>query len=144
MNREEFEVYVDHFNNKRYEALTSYFCADVTVEYFTTPGGDPKSARTMRGPEGFLQHYKALHENVREVMELRDFIASGDMMAVELYTEFHAFKDHPTFSMKALKKGDSLVMTNWVIYNLENGKMKRIRIAHFRMHDAKMAKFANA
>ena len=64
---------------------------------------------------------------------------------MELYTEFHAIKDHPTFSMRPLKKGDAVIMTNWVVYNLdEQGKIKRIRIAHFRMHEAAMAKFANA
>jgi hypothetical protein len=39
-------------------------------------------------------------------------------------------------------KGDINIMTNWVIYNLdENGKMKRIRIAHFRNHDPRTAKY---
>ena len=32
-------------------------------------------------------------------------------------------------------------MTNWVLYNLEREKMKRIRIAHFRLDDPKLAKF---
>ena len=39
-----------------------------------------------------------------------------------------------------LKKGDVIIMTNWVIYTLEGEKIKRIRIAHFRMHDPKEAK----
>ena len=36
MNRAQFEEYVDHFNNKRYGARVSYFCPDVTIEYFTS------------------------------------------------------------------------------------------------------------
>ena len=36
MNRAQFEECVDHFNNKRYDALVSYFCPDDTIEYFTS------------------------------------------------------------------------------------------------------------
>ncbi len=32
---------------------------------------------------------------MREILELRDFIASGNLMGVEFYTEFHAIKDSP-------------------------------------------------
>ena len=88
-----------------------------------------------------MESYKTLHEHVREVLELGFFIASEDLMAVELYTEFHCFKDNPAFTSQPMKKGDVVIMTNWVVYNMENEKMKRIRIAHFRMHDPKMAKY---
>lgn len=64
------------------------------------------------------------------------------MLFAELYTEFHTFKDTPAFSGRGWKKGDITIMTNWVIYNLDkNGKMKRIRIAHFHNHDPGTAKF---
>ena len=141
MNREQYLEYVDHFNNKRYDAVTSYFAPDVTVEYYTNWANPETPARTLRGPQAFIDSYKLLHEHCREILELRDFLVSGDLMAVELYTEFHCIKDHPTFSFRPLKKGDVVIMTNWVIYNLEGGKIKRIRIAHFRMHDPKEAKY---
>jgi len=142
MTREEFEVYLSHFNNKRYEAATSYFAPDVTLEFCTTPGGDPGDARTLHGVQAFIAQYQSLHANVHEVVELRDFIPGEDLIAAEMYTEFHALNDAPDFPRRPLKKGESMVMTNWVIYNLEAGKMKRIRIAHFRMHDSKTAKYA--
>jgi hypothetical protein len=61
-------------------------------------------------------------------------------MFVELYTEFHTFKDPPADSGRTWKKGDVTIMTNFVLYNLEGGKMKYIRIAHFRMHDPRTAR----
>jgi len=98
--------------------------------------------QTLHGPEEFAKFYKNLHEYVREVLELRDFMVDGDLLFAELYTEFHCFKDSPSSAMLPFKKGEVSVMTNWVIYNLgSNDKMKRIRIAHFRMHDPKQAKF---
>lgn len=141
MNREQYLEYVDHFNNKRYDKVTSYFAPDITVEYFDNAFGTQFPARTLHGPAEFAANYKALHEHTREVLELGDFMAEGDLVFVELYTEFHTFKDAPA-SGQQWKKGDINIMTNWVMYNLdENGKMKRIRIAHFRNHDPKTARY---
>jgi len=141
MNRDEYQVYVDHFNNKRYDAVTGYFTPDITVEYFTQPSRPDLPARTLHGPKEFAASYMTLHESVREVLELGDFIVQGDLLFAELYTEFHCLKDY-LWSFEHLKKGDVRIMTNWVMYNMTpDDKMKRIRIAHFRMHDPKTAKF---
>jgi hypothetical protein len=119
MNKDQYLEYVDHFNNKRYDAVTSYFAPDVMVEYYTNWANPETPARTLRGPQAFIDSYKLLHEHCREILELRDFLVDGDLMAVELYTEFHCFEDHPTFSFRPLKKGDVIIMTNWVIYTLK-------------------------
>jgi hypothetical protein len=136
MNREQFLEYVNHFNNKRYDAVTSYFTPDITVEYGSVWGD-----RTLHGPQEFIDSYRSLHETIREVLELGDFMECGDLMFVELYTEFHCFKDSPESNRLALKKGEASVMTNWVLYNFEGDKMKRIRIAHFRKHNPMQAKY---
>jgi hypothetical protein len=141
MNRDQYLEYIDHFNNKRYDAVTNYFTPDVTVEYSTNFASPEAPARTLHGRQEFIDSYRTLHGYVREVLELGDFLVSGNLLAAELYTEFHCFKDYPAFASRPMKKGDVAIMTNWVIYNLEGGKMKRIRIAHFRMHDPKLAKF---
>lgn len=140
MNKEQYVEYIEHFNNKRYDAVTSYFTPDIIVEYFTNLTNTKEPPRTLHGPQEFIESYKDLHEHVREVLELRDFMVDGNLLFAELYTEFHCFKDFPTTSFQPLKKGDVVIMTNWVLYNIENEKMKRIRIAHFRMHDTKEAK----
>ena len=141
MTREEYLEYADYFNNKRYDKVTSYFTPDVTVEYFDNAYGPEFPARTLHGREEFAANYKTLHEHTREVLELGDFMAVGDLIFVELYTEFHTFKD-ASEPGQGWKKGDINIMTNWVIYNMdENGKMKRIRIAHFRNHDPNTAKY---
>ena len=142
MNREQYLEYIDHFNNMRYDAVTSYFAPDITVEYFDSGFGAQAPARTLHGPEEFAASYKSLHEHTREILELRDFLSEGDLVFAELYTEFHVIKDSPaTPAGLGRKKGDVSIMTNWVMYNLEGGKMKRIRIAHFRNHDPKTAKY---
>ena len=70
------------------------------------------------------------------------FISRGKQLFVELYTEFHTFKDSPAGGGQGWKKGNITIMTNWVLYDLDDkGKMKRIRIAHFRNSDPKTAKY---
>lgn len=142
MNREQYLEYIDHFNNKRYDSVTSYFAPDITVEYFDNASGQQFPARTLHGAEEFAKNYKSLHAHTREILELGDFMSQGELVFAELYTEFHTFKNSPESSDRPRKKGDISIMTNWVMYNLdENGKMKRIRIAHFRNHDPETAKY---
>ena len=141
MNRKQYLEYIDHFNNKRYDAVTSYFAPDVTVEYSSYWARPGTPAVTLHGRQEFIDWYRNLHEYVREVLELGDFMARRNLLFAELYTEFHCFKDTPASIGLPLRKGDVSIMTNWVLYNLEGGKMKRIRIAFFRTHDPKLAKF---
>jgi len=100
-------------------------------------------AHTLHGAEEFAENYKSLHSHTREILELGDYISKGELIFAELYTEFHTFKDAPETLSRLRKKGDILNMTNWVMYNLDDkGKMKRIRIAHFRNHDPETAKYS--
>jgi len=142
MNRKQYLEYVDHFNNKRYDKVTGYFAPDITVEYFDNAYGPYVPARILHGAKEFEANYRALHEHTKEVLELGDFLSEGKLMFVELYTEFITFKDPPPGAGQMWKKGDVTIMTNWVLYDLdEKGKMKRIRIAHFRNSDPKTAKY---
>ena len=142
MNRQDYLEYIDHFNNMRYDEVTGYFAPDITVEYFDNAYGPYTPPRILHGSEEFAANYKALHAHTREILELWDFISEGELVFAELYTEFHTFKDPPEESGRLWRKGDITIMINWVMYNLdENGRMKRIRIAHFRNNDPKTAKY---
>jgi hypothetical protein len=141
MNKAQYLEYIDHFNNKRFDAVTKYYAPDVTLEFYDNATyGAP--ARTLHGFQESLNNYRSLQEHTREMIELRDFGMDGDLMFAELYTEFYTFKTPPASYGRPWKAGDTTLMTNWVIYNLENDIMKRIRIAHFRMHDPATAKFS--
>jgi hypothetical protein len=140
MNRQQYLEYVEHFNHKRFDKVAGYFTPDVTVEYPDNFAGPPITARTLHGPKQFIATYQELTSNVREVLEVGAFISRGKQLFVELYTEFHAFRDSPP----RWKKGDISIMTNWVLYDLDvKGKMKRVRIAHFRNSEPATARFRN-
>jgi hypothetical protein len=142
MDRKGFEQYVDDFNNMRYDKVTGHFAPDVTVEYFDDAWAPYAPARTLHGIKEFEASYRALHAHTREVMALEEFMTKGDLMFVALYTEFHTFKDAPAGAGPMRKKGDVILMTNWVLYNMTpDDKFKRIRIAHFRDFDPRTARF---
>jgi hypothetical protein len=135
MTREEFLLYMDHFNNHRWDKVTSYFGEDFTLEYpdsFGTPG---KPANTLHSPQEFIKNYQGIAANVREVLNLGAFMSYGNQFFVEFVTEFHVFRDAPMG-----KKGDIIVMNQCVLYDVdEKGKFKRIRIFHHRYLDASYA-----
>ena len=142
LTREEFLEYIDYFNRKDFEGVTSYFDPNITVEYFDSGTGSGTPAQTLHGPEEFINNYKSLFKTVKEVLELGDYISTENRVFAELYTEFHTFADTPAgVGGIGRKKGEVQIMTNWVLYDMEDGKMKRIRIAHWRNHDPKTAKY---
>jgi hypothetical protein len=145
MNRKQFLEYADHFNNKRWDKVVSYFCPDVTLEYpdnFMGPQIPGVTGNTLHGPKEFIANYEALTANVREVLNIGAFISRGRQFCVELITEFHVFRTPPESSSAAeWKKGDIHILNQIVLYDLdERGKFKRIRIFHHRHLDPAKAK----
>jgi hypothetical protein len=145
MNREQFMKYVDHFNNHRWDKVTSYFRPDVTLEYpdnFMGPQIPGITGNTLHGPKEFIANYQALTANVREVLNVGAFISRGRQFCVELITEFYVFKTPQGGAPGAQwKKGDTYILNQNVLYDLdEKGKFKRIRIFHHRYLDPKTVK----
>ena len=140
MNRRQFLEYMDHFNNKRWDKVTSYFCPDVTLEYPDNFTGPPTPGKTLHGPQEFIDNYQALTANVREVLNLGAFISRGRQLCVELITEFHVFREASDRPSAMGKKGDVIVMNQCVLYDTdEQGKFQRIRIFHHRYLDPALA-----
>src|SRR4030042_5367973 len=142
MTREEYLEYVAYFNKKDFVKVADYFTPDITVEYYDNATGPAVPARTLRGPHEFIENYKALTSAVKEVLELRAFLSTEARLFAELYTELHPFKNTPADEgRQAWKVGEPVLSTNWVMYDMVDGKMKRIRIAHWRLHKPKTAKY---
>ena len=140
MTREEFLVYMDHFNNHRWDKVTSYFGTDFTLEYPDSFGAPGKPANTLHSPQEFIKNYQGIAANVREVLNLGAFMSHGSQFFVEFVTEFHVFRDTAMG-----KKGDIIVMNQCVLYDVdEKGKFKRIRIFHHRYLDPSYAQHKDA
>jgi hypothetical protein len=145
MNRKQFMEYVGHFNNRRFDKVASYFRPDVTLKYpdnFMGPQKPGITGMTLHGPKEFIENYKALTANIREVLNVGAFIYRGRQFCVELITEFYVFKKPPAGSPGAQwKKGDTHILNKIVLYDLDDkGKFKHIRIFHHRYLDPKAVK----
>ncbi|MGA3294517.1 MAG: nuclear transport factor 2 family protein [Candidatus Acidiferrales bacterium] len=140
MDRQNFLKYIDHFNNKRYDEVMEFYDPEVVIEYPTMLANPTAPPVTRKGRAGFLEQYVILHQHCREALEVGDFLLDGNWIAAEMYTEFHFFQNYPNFSGRAMKAGDIYITTNWCIYTVENDKFKRIRVAHFRLHDPSTAR----
>lgn len=141
MTKEEYIKYISYFNNKEYDKVALYLAPDVVVEYSSVFANPDGSARILKSREEFVQYYRYLHSYVNEYLELEEFISANNLLFATLYTEFYCFKQPPKNSGLNWKEGEVRVMTNWVLYNLENNIFKRIRIAHFRLYDPSTAKY---
>ena len=73
MNREQFLEYMDHFNNHRWDKVTSYFCPDVTLEYPDSFGNPGSPDRTLYGPQEMVKLVKAVtgwNVSIDEMLEV--------------------------------------------------------------------------
>ena len=140
MDKQRLLQYIDHFNHKRYEEVMAFYHPDVVIEYPTMLANPQAQPVTRRGRAGFLEQYVVLHQHCREALEAQTILQDGQLMAAEMYTEFHFFKDYANFSGRRMKAGDVYITTNWCIYTVENDKFTHIRVAHFRLHDPQTAR----
>jgi hypothetical protein len=128
MDEQAFRTYIGHFNGARYDELVRYFADDVTLSF---PDG-----RTLEGGDGIVAFYTPIHEAVQEILEIDFLMIDERHIAVELYTEFHAKEDFPSFPGRSLKAGDVLRFTSFVHYDLdEDDRFRAIRVARYREHD---------
>jgi hypothetical protein len=124
MTKADFLRYLDAFNNKRYDDLVPFYAPDVEVNL---PG------LTLRGPQEIVGFYKDFHTYVREFVEARYLVVDASGVAVEMYTEFECFRDYPNEKLP-FKKGEVRRLLNFVHYDLENGRFKRIRVARYQQY----------
>jgi len=124
MTKEDFQRYLDSFNKKLYDQLVPYYAADVEVEL---PG------LTLKGPQEIVSFYADFHTYVREYVEARYLVVDETGVAVEMYTEFECFRDYPNEKLP-FKKGEVRRLLNFVHYDLENGRFKRIRVARYKQY----------
>jgi len=140
MDKQQLLHYIDHFNHKRYEDVMAFYHPDVVIEYPTMLANPQAPPVTRRGRQGFLEQYVVLHQHCREALEVQTVLQDDQMIAAEMYTEFHFFKDYANFSGRSMKAGDIYITTNWCIYTVEKDQFKHIRVAHFRLHDPQTAR----
>ena len=126
MTREEFDVYLDKFNNRDYEGFLSYFREPFEMVH---AGGRFNTRAEVLKSYAFLHHY------LKEKIIVDHFVSDKKMIALEarvriegvvdLTPEILAASDYPGFM--PLKVGQVVEISQFIHYHIgEDGKFVKV------------------
>lgn len=113
-----FRTYLDAFNRSDFDGFSRYYLPDID---FRGRGG------TFAGRDAVLRFYRSVKSRVQETLTLRGLVVGRNQWVADVVTELHAQEDWPDFPTGALKKGETRRSENFIWYELEGGKFKRVR-----------------
>ncbi len=124
MTRADYDEYLALFNAND-PSFIKFYHPDVVLEL---------NGSEVRGAQGIKDFYANVKKYISEKVEVTTFIRDGDKLAVEIPTTFEVIADwNDSFWGVPLKKGQVLRIVSWGIYDIEDGKFKRIRTARYKM-----------
>jgi ketosteroid isomerase-like protein len=113
-----FHTYIDAFNRSDFDGFSRYYLPDID---FRGRGG------TFAGRDAVLDFYRGVKSKVQETLTLRGLVVGRRQWVADVVTELRAQQDWPDFPTGALKKGETRRSENFIWYELEGDKFKRVR-----------------
>lgn len=113
-----FRAYIDAFNRSDFDGFSRYYVPDID---FRGRGG------TFAGREAVLDFYRGVKSKMRETLTLRGLVVGKRQWVADVVTELYAQEDWPDFPTGAMKKGETRRSENFIWYELEGDKFKRVR-----------------
>ena len=124
MSRADYDEYLRLFNAND-PFFIKFYHPDVVLEL---------SGSEIRGDQGIRDFYANVKRYIKERVDVTTFIRDGNLLAVEIPTTFEVIADwEDSFWGVPLKKGQVMRIVSWGIYEIEDGKFKRIRTARYKM-----------
>lgn len=124
MTRAHYSRYLELFNANDF-AFLDYYHPDVVLEL---------GEREIVGVDGIRELYTGVKQHIRETVELTQYIADANGIAVEIPTTFECFSDwEDSFWGRPLRSGEVLRLVSFGIYQLEDGLFRRIQTARSRL-----------
>lgn len=137
MNSEEFRTYLRAFSKPDYVTLHTFFSDDVKLQV---------KESVLRTKPGLKAFYDTFHQYVREEAKLVQFVegpieGGRQTCAADIVFRFTGLKDfteqvradlakHSGYGWRqALMKGETFYMENFILYDLVDGKIDRVRAA---------------
>lgn len=124
MGKEQFVKYIEAFNRKDYALLETCFHEDVLLGI----GG----SKELQGKNDVLDFCKSMELHVESNIEVKRYVASGNLLAAELQFELTALKDVSDFITGPLKKGSRTLLTVFALCNVREDRFEQVRLAKFR------------
>ena len=124
MSKERFAASVNDLNNDDYSAFGDYYNDDAVLVV--------EGKKELRGPQTIFDFYRVNKAQVKGTIQVNRIIASGNLLAAELQSEFVATEDAPDFIAGPIKEGGRVFIDTFLFCDLRDGKFSRIRSAEFR------------
>lgn len=115
-----FRTYVDAFNRGDFDGFSRYYVPNID---FRGRGG------TFASREEVLAFYRTIKANISEKLTLRGLVVGRNNWVVDMVTELYSPKDWSDSPIGPMKKGESRRSENFIWYELEGDKFKRVRSA---------------
>lgn len=124
---DDFMVYINRFNAND-PGFIEFYHPDVVLEL---------GAEQIRGREGIGAFYANVKQYISETLEVTQYIADENGIAVELPTRFECIADwQDSFWGLPLKRGQVMRIVSFVHYAVTDRKFSHIKSARYRMiHD---------
>ena len=124
MDRAGYDRYVEHFNARDYDAVLSHFAERFELVF---------AGHVFRTPDEVRRLYGFLHDHVSEAVAVKSFVSDETMVALEADIRLEAKQDMTAKALAeqgldglvTMKKGDVVVIPQFIHYHLENGKIVR-------------------
>jgi hypothetical protein len=127
MTAEQFSSYIDAFNRDDVATYGDYYAPDVVLVL--------AGKTELRGRQAIFDFYKSVKSQTHRTIRINKFVATPEHIAVELESEFLALQDLPEFTAGPMRPGGRIFINTFVLYDLRDGKLSRIRSALFRKID---------
>lgn len=114
-----FMGYISAINAAAVDTFSEFYHEEVVL---SLPG-----AGEIKGRDGIKAFYKSMFEKVREKLKVNRLIADDEGICADVTSTFTALMDVPDFSIKAMKKGESLTSELIVVYTLKDSLIYRIQ-----------------
>ncbi len=120
-SQSDLQAYLDAFNEKRYADQIRYYAPDVRYSVGSV---------TLTSPQAIADFYDDFHDYVNEHVEIAAYAQTGDVVAVAMPSRFEAFRTYDKNGL-VFPEGDVREIVSFVFYELEDGKIRRIRVARY-------------
>jgi hypothetical protein len=117
-----FERYLAAFNGRDYPGFSAYYAPD--VRFFG-------QAATLEGPRAIVDFYRQVHARIDERVDLITYVGSPTRIMAEIRTTLVAREDWPDFPTGPFTRGQRRQSLNFALYEIEDGRFKRVRSARF-------------
>ncbi|HWJ69594.1 MAG TPA: nuclear transport factor 2 family protein [Sphingobium sp.] len=121
MNRSQYDAYLNLFNSRDYDGVTSHFKHDAVIAFADI---------RLRGHDAIRRFYAFFHDHVSEQIRVNRFLSDDRSVMLEAVVRLEgkkrltpeAIENHGYASILPLEKGQVIEIPQFIHYHLDGGE----------------------